>query len=150
MSADSSAIFDDSPVVRVRFPPSPTGLLHIGGGRTALFNWLFAYGQAKRMGKDGGFTLRIEDTDRARFVEGATEGIVEILHWFGINWDEGPNIGGPRGPYVQSERIAIYREYTDKLVASGHAYPCFCTPERLQQVREAQQARGEAPGYDRL
>src|SRR3954462_12346599 len=102
MSADSSAIFDDSPVVRVRFPPSPTGLLHVGGGRTALFNYLFAYGQAKRLGKETGFILRIEDTDRNRFYPGATEGIIEILTWFGLTWDEGPDVGGPHGPYVQS------------------------------------------------
>src|SRR6478736_2506486 len=84
-----------SPIVRVRFPPSPTGLLHVGGGRTALFNYLFAYGQAKRLGKEHGFILRIEDTDRNRFYPGATEGIIEILRWFGLNWDEGPDIGGP-------------------------------------------------------
>ena len=97
-----------SPRVRVRFPPSPTGLLHIGGARTALFNYLFAYGEAQRLGKEAGFTLRIEDTDRNRFVEGATEGIIEILHWFGLTWDEGPDVGGPHAPYVQSERTELY------------------------------------------
>lgn len=144
--ADSLA---NTPVVRVRFPPSPTGLLHVGGGRTALFNYLFAYGEARRLGKEAGFILRIEDTDRNRFVPGATEGIIEILHWFGLSWDEGPDIGGPRGPYTQSERTEIYRQYAAQLVASGKAYPCFCTPERLAEVRDAQRARGEAPGYDR-
>ncbi|HEY8447268.1 MAG TPA: glutamate--tRNA ligase [Thermomicrobiales bacterium] len=137
------------PVVRVRFPPSPTGLLHVGGARTALYNWLFAYGQAKREGKPGQFIIRIEDTDRARYVPGAAEALLDILEWFGLTWDEGPDKGGPYGPYVQSERIEIYREHAEKLVESGHAYPCFCSPERLQKLREEQQARGLPPGYDR-
>ena len=135
--------------VRVRFPPSPTGLLHVGGARTALFNWLYAYGQAARDGKTGEFVIRIEDTDRSRYVPGAVEGMLDILKWFGLSWDEGPDVGGPHGPYVQSERTAIYQEHADQLVQGGHAYRCFCTPERLQEVREAQRARGEAPGYDR-
>jgi glutamyl-tRNA synthetase len=139
----------NSPVVRVRFPPSPTGLLHVGGARTALFNYLFAYGEANRLGKETGFILRIEDTDRNRFVPGATEGIMEILNWFGLSWDEGPDVGGPRGPYVQSERIELYQEQAQVLVDAGKAYPCFCTPERLEKVREEQRARNEAPGYDR-
>ena len=88
--------------VRVRMAPSPTGLLHVGGGRTALFNWLVARGQAPREGRNGVFILRIEDTDRTRFVEGATEGILDILTWFGIDWQEGPDKGGPHAPYVQS------------------------------------------------
>ena len=138
-----------SPRVRVRFPPSPTGLLHIGGARTALFNYLFAYGEAQRLGKEAGFTLRIEDTDRNRFVEGATEGIIEILHWFGLTWDEGPDVGGPHAPYVQSERTELYQKFAEELVAGGKAYPCFCTAERLDQVRAEKQARKEAPGYDR-
>jgi len=146
---NAATVFDDSPVVRVRFPPSPTGLLHVGGGRTALFNWLFAYGQATRLGKRGQLILRIEDTDRARFVPGATEGIIDILDWFGVSWEEGPDKGGPYGPYAQSDRTMIYRNAAERLIASGHGYRCFCTPERLQQVREGQQARGEAPGYDR-
>jgi len=144
--ADSLA---NSPVVRVRFPPSPTGLLHVGGARTALFNYLFAYGEAKRLGKETGFILRIEDTDRNRFVPGATEGILEILGWFGLTWDEGPDVGGPHGPYLQSERTELYKAQADELVANGKAYPCFCTPERLEKVREEQRARNEAPGYDR-
>jgi glutamyl-tRNA synthetase len=137
------------PVVTVRFPPSPTGLLHVGGGRTALFNYLFAYGEAARLGKGAKFILRIEDTDQKRFYEGATEGIIEILDWFGVSWDEGPDVGGPQAPYEQSKRTDLYREYADQLVAQGDAYPCFCTPERLEKVREEQRARNEAPGYDR-
>jgi glutamyl-tRNA synthetase len=137
------------PLVRVRFPPSPTGLLHVGGARTALFNYLFAYGEAKRLGKEAGFILRIEDTDQKRFYPGATEGIIEILDWFGITWDEGPNIGGPHAPYEQSKRTELYQQHADQLVAEEKAYPCFCTPERLEKVREEQRARNEAPGYDR-
>ena len=136
--------------VRVRFAPSPTGLLHIGGARTALFNWLLAHGQARREGRDGAFLLRIEDTDRNRYVEGAEQGIVDILRWFGLEWDEGPDVGGPRGPYRQSERTALYREHARRLLETGHAYRCFCTPERLQQVRDEQAARKQAPGYDRF
>jgi glutamyl-tRNA synthetase len=147
--SDPATVFDDSPVVRVRFPPSPTGSLHVGGGRTVLFNWLFAHGQAKREGKRGVLVLRIEDTDRNRFVPEAAAGIVDVLNWFGVTWEEGPDKGGPHGPYVQSERTMLYRNGAERLIASGHAYRCFCTPERLQAVREAQQARGEAPGYDR-
>lgn len=136
-------------VVRVRMAPSPTGLLHVGGGRTALFNWLVARGQAVREGKEGVFILRIEDTDRSRFVEGATEGILDILTWFGIDWQEGPDKGGPHAPYVQSERNALYQQFAMQLVDEDKAYRCFCTPERLQQVRETQQASGLPPGYDR-
>jgi glutamyl-tRNA synthetase len=136
--------------VRVRFAPSPTGLLHIGGARTALFNWLLAHGQTRRVGRQSAFLLRIEDTDRNRYVEGAEQGIVDILRWFGLDWDEGPDVGGPLGPYRQSERTDLYREHAMRLLASGHAYRCFCTPERLQQVREEQTARKEAPGYDRF
>ena len=135
--------------VRVRFAPSPTGSLHVGGARIALFAWLMAKGQAPREGRSGQFLLRIEDTDRNRLVPGATEGILEMLAWFGLSWDEGPDVGGPVGPYVQSERRVIYRDHAGQLIASGHAYRCFCTPERLQAVREAQQARKEPPGYDR-
>lgn len=136
--------------IRVRFAPSPTGLLHIGGARTVLFNWLLANGQAPREGRSGAFILRIEDTDRNRYVEGAEAGILEILHWFGVDWDEGPDIGGPHAPYRQSERTELYREQAQALLDSGHAYRCFCTPERLQQVREGQIARKEPPGYDRF
>lgn len=152
MTDKASSISGNQPgrhTVRVRFPPSPTGLLHVGGARTALFNWLYAYGEARRNGIDGKFVIRIEDTDRSRYVPGAAEGMLDILHWFGLSWDEGPDKGGPHGPYVQSERTAIYQEHADQLVRAGHAYRCFCTAERLQQVREAQRERGEAPGYDR-
>lgn len=135
--------------VRVRFAPSPTGSLHIGGGRTALFTWLLAKGQAAREGRPGQFLLRIEDTDRNRLVPGATENILDVLAWFGLEWDEGPDIGGPHAPYVQSERKAIYQEHAEQLLASGHAYRCFCTPERLEQVRAEQRARSQPPGYDR-
>lgn len=135
--------------VRVRFPPSPTGLLHVGGARTALFNWLFAYGQVPREGRSGEFIIRIEDTDRSRYVPGAAEGMLDILEWFGLTWDEGPDKGGPAGPYVQSERTELYQQHADQLIASDSAYRCFCTPERLQQLREDQQARKEPPGYDR-
>ncbi|MDP9365799.1 MAG: glutamate--tRNA ligase [Chloroflexota bacterium] len=135
--------------VRVRFAPSPTGSLHVGGARTALFTWLFAHGQAPREGHPGAFVLRIEDTDRARFVPGAIEGIIDALAWFGLSWEEGPDVGGPHAPYVQSERLEHYREHAERLVASGHAYRCFCTPERLARVRAEQEARKEPPGYDR-
>ncbi|MCA9573452.1 MAG: glutamate--tRNA ligase, partial [Myxococcales bacterium] len=136
--------------VRVRFAPSPTGLLHIGGVRTVLFNWLLANGQAPREGKSGAFLLRIEDTDRNRYVEGAEAGILDVLAWFGVDWDEGPDVGGPHAPYRQSERTALYQEHAQHLLDTGNAYRCFCTPERLQQVREEQAARKEPPGYDRF
>ncbi len=136
--------------VRVRFAPSPTGLLHIGGVRTVLFNWLLANGQAPREGKSGAFLLRIEDTDRNRLVEGAEEGILDVLSWFGVDWDEGPDVGGPHAPYRQSERTALYQAHARKLLEAGNAYRCFCTAERLQQVREEQVARKEPPGYDRF
>jgi glutamyl-tRNA synthetase len=150
MTSDSRLSTPDSPApFRVRFAPSPTGLLHVGGGRTALFNWLLAHGQARREGRPGAFILRIEDTDRNRYVAGAEEGILDILRWFGLEWDEGPDVGGPFGPYRQSERTALYREYAERLLETGHAYRCFCPPERLQRVREEQVARKVAPGYDR-
>ena len=129
--------------VRVRFPPSPTGYLHAGNVRTAIFNWLYA----RHSG--GQFILRIEDTDRTRFVPDALSDIVEHLRWLGIDWDEGPDVGGPHEPYTQSERIGIYQEYAQKLIGHGHAYRCYCTPERLAALREEQRARKENPGYDR-
>jgi len=130
-------------MVRVRFAPSPTGYLHVGGLRTAFYNWLLA----RREG--GTFLLRIEDTDRTRLVEGAVEALLEALNWAGITPDEGAVVGGPLGPYVQSERLEIYREMASRLVESGHAYHCFCTPERLAEMREQQMARGESAMYDR-
>jgi glutamyl-tRNA synthetase len=129
---------------RVRFAPSPTGRLHIGGARTALYDYLLAR-QTK-----GEFVLRIEDTDRKRFVSGAEEEIFQALSWLGMEWNEGPDIGGPYAPYRQSERRDIYLEHAEKLVSSDHAYYCFCTPERLATVRKEQQARKEAPRYDGL
>ena len=129
--------------VRVRFAPSPTGFLHVGGARTALFNWLFA----RRHG--GVFILRIEDTDRTRYVPGAVEDIMSSLRWLGLEWDEGPEVGGPYGPYFQSQRLDIYREYAHRLVKEGRAYYCYCSPERLAALRREQRARKEPPGYDR-
>ena len=128
--------------VRVRFAPSPTGHLHLGGARTALYDYLIVR-------KTGGkFILRIEDTDRKRFVPGAEEEIKEGLRWIGIDWDEGPDIGGPYGPYRQSERKDVYQEYGCKLVESGHAYYCFCSPERLSLIRKKKRAEKKLPHYD--
>ncbi len=120
-------------IPRVRFAPSPTGYLHIGGLRTALYNYLFA------KNKNGKLILRIEDTDRKRFVEGAVENLIDTLSWAGITFDEGPVMGGESGPYLQSERLPIYKELVEKLIAEQKAYYCFCTPERLEQLREEQQ-----------
>ena len=128
--------------VRVRFAPSPTGYLHVGGLRTALYNFLFA------RHNNGKMVLRIEDTDRTRYVEGAVENLIRTLKWTGITYDEGPDIGGPYGPYVQSERLELYREHAQKLIEMGHAYYCFCTPERLEKMRAEQIARKEPPRYD--
>ena len=128
--------------VRTRFAPSPTGELHIGGLRTALFAWAFVQANG------GQFILRIEDTDQSRYVEGSVENIYEGLRWLGIEWDEGPDIGGPHGPYTQSERLDKYRAVADELRARGRAYRCFCTSERLAQLRKDQQKDGLAPGYD--
>ncbi len=129
---------------RVRFAPSPTGRLHIGGARTALYDYLLAR-QTK-----GAFVIRIEDTDRKRYVPGAEDEIYEVLSWLGMEWDEGPDVGGPFAPYRQSERTDIYLAHAEQLVDSGHAYYCFCTAERLAAVRKEQQARKEAPRYDGL
>jgi glutamyl-tRNA synthetase len=135
--------------VRVRFSPSPTGSLHIGGAKTAMYDYLFAKGQAARQGIKGTFILRIEDTDQKRYVEGAVDGLIGGLRWLGLDWDEGPDAGGDYGPYVQSERTAIYQDAADWLLERGLAYRCFCSPERLAQVRADLQARGLPPGYDR-
>ncbi|MCR4406149.1 MAG: glutamate--tRNA ligase [Anaerolineae bacterium] len=131
----------DKPV-RVRFAPSPTGYLHVGGARTALYNWLFARHHG------GTFILRIEDTDRTRYDAKALEDIFDSLRWLGLYWDEGPQVGGAYGPYAQSERLAIYQKYARQLVDEGHAYYCYCSPERLAQMRE-QHDRGGQTGYDR-
>ncbi len=130
--------------VRVRYAPSPTGLQHVGSVRTALFNYLFA------RARGGVFVLRIEDTDRERLRADAMQDIYDTFAWLGLTWDEGPDKGGPFGPYVQSERREIYTQKTDELLAKGEAYKCFCTPERLDKLREEQAARkAERTGYDR-
>jgi glutamyl-tRNA synthetase len=132
----------DSKPVRVRMAPSPTGHFHLGSARTALHNYLFAR-------KSGGkFILRIEDTDQKRFVPGAEEEIIRSLDWLGISPDEGPVQGGDFGPYRQTERRDIYQNYAWELVEKGSAFPCFCTPERLEKVRKEQLARKENPRYD--
>lgn len=129
--------------VRVRYAPSPTGLQHIGGVRTALFNYFFA----RSMG--GKFILRVEDTDRERFSEESLKDLYDTLEWLGIDWDEGPVKGGAYGPYVQSERSELYKKYAGQLVAEGKAYHCFCTPERLSDLREVQKKEKQPYGYDR-
>ncbi|MEE9465400.1 MAG: glutamate--tRNA ligase [Candidatus Neomarinimicrobiota bacterium] len=129
--------------VRVRFAPSPTGYLHVGGLRTALYNWLFARKH------EGAFVLRIEDTDQSREVAGAIDNLHEMLAWAGLDIDEGLGPGGDYGPYVQSERLDIYHQHAEQLLAGGNAYYCFCTPERLDQLRERQKKMGIAVRYDR-
>ncbi|MFL5660599.1 MAG: glutamate--tRNA ligase family protein, partial [Ktedonobacteraceae bacterium] len=120
-------------VVRLRYAPSPTGFQHIGGFRTALFSWLYA----RHCG--GQFILRIEDTDLARTVEGAVDDLLEGMSWLGMDIDEGPLTGGPYGPYYQTERKALYQYYAHQLIATGHAYRCYCTAERLDQMRKEQE-----------
>ena len=134
----------DPTPARVRFAPSPTGRFHIGGARTALYDFLLA----RQTG--GQFILRIEDTDRKRFMPGAQEEIMESLRWLGLDWDEGPDIGGPFGPYNQSERTHIYQQHADILVERGYAYPCFCSSERLSQARKQQLKNKKPPRYDGL
>src|SRR6187431_2645829 len=116
---------------RVRFAPSPTGYLHVGGARTALFNWLFA----RRLG--GVLVLRIEDTDVERSSEEMVEGILDGMRWLGLDWDEGPKIGGPHEPYFQSGRLEKYRAMAHELVANGSAYYCYCTPDEIKAKRDA-------------
>jgi glutamyl-tRNA synthetase len=130
--------------VRVRFAPSPTGHTHLASGRVALYNYLLA----RQTG--GQFILRIEDTDLKRYVPGAEKELMDSLHWLGLDWDEGPVVGGPNAPYYQTQRKDIYQEYARQLIESGQAYYCFCTPERLKRVREEQKSRGENPRYDGL
>jgi glutamyl-tRNA synthetase len=130
-------------MLRVRFAPSPTGYLHVGGARTALFNWLYA----RRHG--GTFVLRIEDTDTERSSWEMVSGIVDGLRWLGLDWDEGPDIGGPHAPYFQSQRVEKYREWVARLVASGSAYYCYCAQEALQAKRQAAEAAGGGWIYDR-
>ena len=127
--------------MRVRFAPSPTGLLHVGNARTALFNWLLARGGG------GTFVLRIEDTDVERSTRESEQSILEDLRWLGLDWDEGPDVGGPRGPYRQSERLDLYRSYANELIERGHAYYCFCSAEQLEADRRAALEAGRPPQY---
>jgi glutamyl-tRNA synthetase len=127
--------------VRVRFAPSPTGNLHVGGARTALFNWLYA----RNLG--GKLILRVEDTDQARSTRESEDAMVRDLKWLGLDWDEGPDCGGPYGPYRQSERQAIYKQLAMQLVEEGHAYPCFCTDKELTMMKEEQEAKKLPPKY---
>jgi len=127
--------------MRVRFAPSPTGHLHVGNARTALFNWLLAHG------KDGTFILRIEDTDAERSTRESETGILEDLRWLGLDWDEGPDVDGQHGPYRQSERLHLYASYANELLAAGHAYHCFCSPTKLEADRQADLAAGRPPRY---
>jgi nondiscriminating glutamyl-tRNA synthetase len=127
--------------VRVRFAPSPTGFMHVGNARTALFNWLFAR-------KEGGvFILRVEDTDIERSAAQFEERLIEDLHWLGLDWDEGPDVGGQSGPYRQSLRLEIYKDHTERLLEEGRAYYCFCTPEELEREREEAISSGKMPVY---
>ena len=130
-------------MIRVRFAPSPTGYLHVGGARTALFNWLFA----RRHG--GVFILRIEDTDAERSSWDMVTGIVDGMRWLGLDWDEGPDVGGPHAPYFQSQRLDTHRAMAERLVSEGRAYYCYCTPDTLQRKREAAEASGAGWTYDR-
>ena len=127
--------------IRTRFAPSPTGYMHVGNLRTALYAYLTAKSQG------GDFILRIEDTDQGRLVEGATDIIYNTLRQTGLLWDEGPEVGGPVGPYVQSERMGLFKEYAEQLVRAGKAYYCFCTPQRLEEMRSRQKEEGEAVGH---
>jgi glutamyl-tRNA synthetase len=129
--------------VRVRFAPSPTGALHPGSARTVLFNYLFAH----KLG--GTFILRIEDTDQSRYEASSLGSILEGMRWLGLRWDEGPEVGGDFGPYFQSERLDLYHRMVQRLIDAGHAYPCFCTPERLEQLRQEQRKAGLPTRYDR-
>ncbi|MGH2634613.1 MAG: glutamate--tRNA ligase [Actinomycetota bacterium] len=129
--------------VRCRFAPAPSGSLHVGNARTGLFSWAFARHHG------GTFILRIEDTDASRVTEEAFQGVMDSLRWLGIDWDEGPDVGGPFAPYRQSQRMETYRETAERLLAQGDAYPCYCTEAELEERRKAALARGEPPGNDR-
>ena len=129
--------------IRTRFAPSPTGYMHVGNLRTALYAYLTARAH------DGKFLLRIEDTDQTRQVEGAIDIIYNTLKETNLLWDEGPDVGGDYGPYIQSERKGTYKQYVDQLIESGHAYRCFCTKERLEEVNKIKAASGQPTGYDR-
>jgi glutamyl-tRNA synthetase len=141
---DSSVPSTPSTAPRLRVAPSPTGDPHVGTAYMSLFNLAFARQQG------GQFVLRIEDTDRARFREDSEQQVFDTLHWLGLQWDEGPDVGGPYAPYRQSERLDTYRPYVERLLAEGKAYHCWCSTERLAQMREVQQKTKQPTGYDRL
>ena len=128
--------------IKVRFAPSPTGDLHVGNIRTALFDWAYA----RHTG--GTFLFRIEDTDRSRVTDEYIAAAIDTLKWLGLNWDEGPEVGGPHGPYLQSQRLDIYTQWAARFIEQGDAYYCYCAPEELEARREAQKESGQAPGYD--
>ncbi|MGC8891282.1 MAG: glutamate--tRNA ligase [Candidatus Saccharicenans sp.] len=135
-------IINESPdKIRVRFAPSPTGYIHVGNARTALFNWLFA------RQKGGAFVLRVEDTDIERSTQEYERNLIQDLRWLGIDWDEGPDVGGPFGPYRQSERLELYHKYAKQLLEEGKAYYCFCSPEELEKERQAALSEGRMPVY---
>ena len=129
--------------IRTRMAPSPTGEYHIGGMRTFLYNYAFA------KQSNGQMVLRIEDTDSAREVEGAVDRLMDVIHAYGLNWDEGPDLGGPHNPYIQSARLDIYKEYAYKLLGTGHAYYCFCSKDRLTELRSLQESQGKVTRYDK-
>jgi glutamyl-tRNA synthetase len=141
-SIQAGGIINVDKDVRVRFAPSPTGNLHIGGARTALFNWLFARHNG------GSLILRIDDTDQERSTEESTRGILSAMRWLGLDWDEGPDVGGSCGPYYQSQRSEFYTEAVGELIEQGKAYKCYCTPEELAARRKQARAEGKAPRYD--
>src|SRR5687767_5590093 len=128
--------------VRVRFAPSPTGHLHVGGARTAIFNWLFARHHG------GSFLIRVEDTDQARSTLESEQMVLEDLRWLGLHWEEGPDVGGPHTPYRQSERTELYKRTANDLVERGRAYRCFCTEEELERKRKVAEAEARPPHYD--
>ncbi|MBI2874091.1 MAG: glutamate--tRNA ligase, partial [Firmicutes bacterium] len=132
---------DGARPVRVRMAPSPTGSIHIGNLRTAVFNWLFT------RSRGGSFIVRIEDTDRARSAQAYEDEILAELRWLGLEWDEGPDVGGPHAPYRQSERISLYQAHLRDLQEAGAVYSCYCTEDELKDEREAARRRGEAPRY---
>ena len=132
----------DAAPVRVRFCPSPTGSPHVGLARTALFNWAFARHHG------GTFVFRVEDTDAARNTQESYDTLLEVMRWLGFDWDEGPEVGGPHGPYLQSERYDVYADVAARLHAAGRAYHCYCSAEELEQRNETARAEGRAPGYD--
>jgi glutamyl-tRNA synthetase len=137
MTSEENLVTRPQRPVRVRMAPSPTGYFHLGSARTALFNWLYA----RHTG--GKFILRIEDTDQTRLVPDSLQDIMDSLRWLGLDWDEGPEVGGPYGPYFQSQRLPLYQEWAERLVREGLAYRCYCSEERLEALRQEQRARKE-------